>query len=111
MLIGFPRHTAPARCAGQEAALEQIRLVYILKRDRFLVYRRGKGLQSDGAAAVKLDYAAQHPAIQRVKSKLINLKARQRRIRYLAGYDAVRSDLCEIAHTAQQSVCNSGCAA
>ena len=32
---------------------------------------------ADGAAAVELDYTAHHPAIQRVKPQLIDLKTRQ----------------------------------
>ena len=75
MSIGLLRHAASARGPGEKAALQKLGLVHILQRDGLLVDRGRKRIQPDGAAAVELDDAAQHPAVKRIETELVDLEA------------------------------------
>ena len=75
MLVRLTRHTAASRRARQEAFLKKIWLIDVLQGNRFLVDRGSQGVQPDGAAAVKLNDAAEHPAVERIQSELIDLQA------------------------------------
>ena len=60
MLISLLRDAASARRARQEAALEKIRLIYVLKRYGFLVDGRRKRFKSHRAAVKLPDYGSQY---------------------------------------------------
>ena len=77
MLIGFLRYAAPSGRSREKALLQQIRLVDVLQRDRFFVDRCGQSFQSHRPAAVKLDDAAEHPAVCGVQAKLIDFKTQK----------------------------------
>ena len=50
----------------------------ILQSHRLLVYSRCQRFQPDRAAVIKLDYAAQHPPVERVKAELVDLELGER---------------------------------
>ena len=110
MLISLSGHTASARRSGEESALKKIRLINILNRNSLFIDRCSQRFQSDGPAAVKVNNAPQHPAVDRVEAELIDLKPRERFICNIACDHAVRAYLRIIAHTTQQTVCDSRCA-
>ena len=74
VLISLARNATAARSSCQKAVLQQIRLINILQSHRLLVYGSRQRFQPDRAAVLKLDYAAQHPPVERVKAELIDLK-------------------------------------
>ena len=66
VIIGLFGHAAAARRACQKTLLQKVRLVNILQRHGFLIDGRRKRIKADGAAAVKFDDAAEHPAVEEV---------------------------------------------
>ena len=74
MLIGPSGDTAASGSSGQETLLEQIGFIYILQGDRLFSDGGSEGVQTHWAAVIKLNDAAEHPAVCGVQAKLVNLK-------------------------------------
>ena len=66
MLIRLLRNAASARRSREKALLQQVWLIDILERDRFLIDRCRQRLDADGAAAVVFDDGVHHPVVDGV---------------------------------------------
>jgi alpha-N-acetylglucosaminidase len=74
MLVCKTGDATPARCAGQEADLHQVRLVNVLQRHGFLAYGCRKRVKAHGATVVKLDNGGKHATVEIVQPQRIDLQ-------------------------------------
>ena len=108
MLIGPRRDAAAPGRAVQKPDLQQIRLVNILQRDALLSDGGGKGLQPHGAAAEVFDDALQHPPVDAVQSKPVDLQRPQGQIGRGGVYPPIALHLRKIPHPLQNAVGDAG---
>ena len=106
MLIRQLRVAAAARRARQKPDLQQIRLIDVLQRDGLLTDGRSQRLKAHWAAAVIFHDGGKHAAVNRVEAQMVNLKLTERVVGSLGRNHTVVADLCKIAYTAQQAVCD-----
>ena len=111
MLIRLLRNTASAGRSCEKPLLEKVRLIDIFQRYRLFVDRRRQRLNTDRAAVIVLNNAAQHTPIQRIETQMVNLQPVERFVRYVARYHAVCRYLCKIAYASENAVCNTRCTA
>ena len=106
MPVCLLRHAAPSWRPRQKAALQKIGLIDVFERHSFLVDGRRKRIKTDRASAVILDDAAQHSAVERIQTELVDLQPGERLVGDLTCDHTVGAHLRIIAHPAQKTVCD-----
>ena len=74
MLVCLLRNAASARRSREKALLQQVWLIDILERDRFLIDRCRQRFHADRAAGIVLNNAAQHAPVERIKTEMVDLE-------------------------------------
>lgn len=106
MPVCLHRHASAARRAAEKADLHEIRLVNIFESDGFLADGCGERVKTDRTTSVVKDDALKHPPVNVVKTKLVYFECAQSNICAFFVDGTGAADLCEVAHTAQQTVCD-----
>src|SRR6266571_5577434 len=97
-------HNASARCALQEAELQEVRLVDVLDRVLLLAEGDRERRQADRAAAELVQDRAQQLPVDALEADRIHLEQRERLARHVIRDHAVVPDLRDVAHAPQDAV-------
>jgi len=98
------RDDTAARCAHDEALLNQERLEHVFDRVAFFADCGCKRVEADRAAAELLQNGQQQPPVHRIEPFAIDVQHIERAGSHLRGDAAVAAHLGKVAHTAQQPV-------
>ena len=100
-----------SRGTRQEPDLDQVWLVHVLDRLRFLREGSGNGVEPNRPALELEDQRLQQLAVERLQAQLVDLEHAQRQPRRVDGRAPIAAHLRVIPHAAEQPVRDSGCAA
>src|SRR5205823_10190405 len=106
MLVRQRRSHPAAWRAGQEAQLNEERLVDVHDRVRFFARCGGDGLDADRPAAELVYHGQKHLAIDLVQPQLVHLQPFERVGRYYWRDAAVSANLRVVSHALEQPIRN-----
>ncbi len=104
MFVCGRRGDAAARCALQEAALQEERFVHIHDRVGLVAEGGSDGFEADRTAIKLRDDAEQHGAVRFVQPECVDVEHSEGCVSRIPGDDARTANLGVVAHAAQQAV-------
>ena len=108
MVVGEFGHHAATRCALDEAFHDEEWLVDILYRPRVFADGCGYGAQANGAAAKLVDNRQEDLIVDFIETIFVDVEGLQGHFRQGVVDASIAFHLGKVAHTAQESVGNTG---